>query len=350
MLALFGLAALVASGPAVEPPAPPAGPLGYWPAFAVGVGCVWYLLQWGQLSGWAGDRVILAVGFAGAVALTAALWLAWPNLDPGAVRQGLPRGLLIGYAGVVQFFMVSETGVFGGLFINVSDWTRAVQIWPLGIGAAVALAVARVGRPTTTRGDTIAGLLILAGGMYLAYERMIGWPFWDVLNVVEFNWFDAPQVWEFAPARLLIGFGHGYVITAETRRAHPDANRETRIRQGLQAAQFLGGGIGIGVLSTVLLAGHQWEYSYAADRGSIQAVEVAERTAALRAAYAAAGDADPGRRADTLMFRSVNYQADALVFAHIYAGFGVASLAAAGLVVAWVLWDWRRGVGVFPRP
>jgi hypothetical protein len=333
VLALFGLAALVAAGPAPEPATPPHSPLWYWPALVVGIGCVWYLLQWGHLSGWAGDRIVILVGFAGAVALTAALWLAWPELDPAAV----PRGLLIGYAGAVQFFLVSETGVFGGLFVNVSDWLRAFQIWPLGIGAAVAVAASRVLRLTPTRGDAIAGLLVLAAGMGLAYETMIGWPFWDVLNPVEFHWFAAPQAWEFAPARFLIGFGHGYVIASEARRAHPDPAREARARPVLQAAQFVGGGVGIGVLSTVLLAGHQWEYSYAADRGSIQAAEVAARTDTLREAYAAAGDADPGRRADVLMFRSVNYQADALVFAGIYAGFGVTSLAAAVLVAGWVV-------------
>jgi len=46
------------------------------------------------------------------------------------------------------------------------------------------------------------GLLILAGGFALSHWNMINWPFWSLLNTVEFNWFAAPQHWQFAPARL----------------------------------------------------------------------------------------------------------------------------------------------------
>lgn len=349
VLAAFGLACVVPLAPPPDPPARARGSIAYWPALAVGLACAWYLLHWGHLGGWRHDRAVLLVGFCGAVALTAVVWLAWPGLTPPLVREGLARGAFVGYAGMVQFFQVSETGIFGGLFINVDEWKRACLILPLGVGAAVSLLAGRLTWRATRPGrlSTAIGLLLIALGMAYAHARMLGWPFWVVQNVVEFNWFAAPQVWEMAPGRFLIGLGFGLVILSETHRAGRDPVREERIEVGLHAAQFLGAGGGIGLLATALLAGHQWEYSYAADRGAIQAAEVAERTGRLGMAFAAAGAAEPARRAETLMFRSVNYQADVLVFADIYAGFTVTSVAlTAGLLgrMAWVSAAsvWRR--------
>jgi hypothetical protein len=341
ILALFALAWVVPLDPEPEPPTHPKSSAAYWPALAIGVACIWYLLQWGQLRGWLDDLRVLLVAFGGAVALIAALWLAWPSLTPAIVRDGLPRAILVGYAGMVQFFQVSETGVFGGLFMNVGAVERAWQVWPILIGAGLSLAVGRLTLLTTRPGRTgsLLGLLSILSGMAFAYTRMIGWPFWDVLNVVEFNWFAAPQTWQMAPGRFLVGFGFGLVILTETHRADRHEDHEHRIAPTLPGAAFLGAGIGVGLLSTALLAGHQWEYSYAADRGKIQAVEVADRTVLLENSFASSGASEAMRKADVLMYRSVNYQADALVFANIYAGFGLTSAALAVVLLARMMWD-----------
>jgi hypothetical protein len=94
----------------------------------------------------------------------------------------------------------------------------------------------------------------------------------------------------------------------------------------LQVAQFAGGTLSVGVLATVLLAEHQRQYSYVADRGFIQPVEVADRNSRLAAYVATAGAGAAARQAEALEFRAVNYQADNLIFAVIYGGFLVASL------------------------
>jgi hypothetical protein len=124
-----------------------------------------------------------------------------------------------------------------------------------------------------------------------------------------------------------------------TTRACSDPLREARIRPLLQVAQFAGGTLSVGVLVTVLLAVHQLEYSYVADRGFIQAVEGQDRNSRL-AAYVAQTGADTGaaaRQAEALRFRAVNYEADNLVFADIYGGFLVASLVLAVLCGAFSL-------------
>ncbi len=84
----------------------------------------------------------------------------------------------------------------------------------------------------------------------------------------------------------------------------------------------------VGALVTVLLAVHQLEYSYVADRGFIQSVEHGDRNSRLTA-YLATSGAGAGaltRQAEALEFRAVNYESDNLVFATIYGGFLVASL------------------------
>jgi hypothetical protein len=116
-----------------------------------------------------------------------------------------------------------------------------------------------------------------------------------------------------------------------TTRTSPDPRREARIRPLLQVAQFAGGTLSVGVLVTVLLAGHQLQYSYVADRGFIQPVELRDRNSRLAAHVAAAGSGAgaAARQAEALEYRAVNYQADNLVFATIYGGFLVSSLALA---------------------
>jgi hypothetical protein len=157
----------------------------------------------------------------------------------------------------------------------------------------------------------------------------MNWPFWSLLNTVEFNWFAAPQHWQLALPRFLMGFGSGMVLLAMTTRTSPEPLREARIQPLLQVAQFAGGTLSVGVLVTVLLAGHQLQYSYVADRGFIQPGERVDRSSRLAAHLTAAGAGAPARQAETLEFRAVNFQSDNLVFATIYGAFLVASLALA---------------------
>jgi hypothetical protein len=84
--------------------------------------------------------------------------------------------------------------------------------------------------------------------------------------------------------------------------------------------------LSVGVLVTVLLAVHQLQYSYVADRGFIQAVESGDRNSRLAAHVDMVGASAAARQAEALEFRAVNYEADNLVFATIYGGFLVASL------------------------
>jgi hypothetical protein len=60
----------------------------------------------------------------------------------------------------------------------------------------------------------------------------------------------------------------------------------------------------------------------------------------LSAAISAAGGPDPDRAAEVLLYRFVNYEADNLVFATIYAVFFVVALILSGVCLA--LWVWRR--------
>jgi hypothetical protein len=217
------------------------------------------------------------------------------------------------------------------LLVNFSPWMRSWLIWSLTIGSTAALALGRIVWQKRSPGFAGAalGLLVLAGGMSLSHHNTMNWPFWSLLNTVEFNWFAAPQHWELALPRFLMGFGSGMVLLAMTTRTSPEPLREARIRPLLPVAQFAGGTLSVGVLVTVLLAGHQLQYSYVADRGFIQAVERGDRNSRLAAHLTAVGSSAAARQAETLEFRAVNYEADNLVFASIYGGFLVASLALA---------------------
>lgn len=340
VLGLFGLACIVPLSPPPDPRPRTRGSSLFLFPLALGLASLWYLLHWGHLSGWEEDQQVLLIGTVGAVALVVAFWLAWPAFSFSIVREGLARGIFVGYAGAVQFFQVAETGIFGSLFININEWQRACLILPLGIGAALSLLVGRITWQVTRPGrlSTAIGLIMITFGMIYANMLMLGWPFWNIQNVVEFNWFDAPQVWEMAPGRFLMGFGFGMVILSETHRAGRNPIREERIGVGMQAAQFLGAGIGIGILATALLTGHQSEYSYAADRGWIQAGEIQDRTERLTKVYADHGLTESDVKARTLLFKSTNYVADVQVFANIYAGFAIVSLVLADLLLMRMLW------------
>jgi len=347
VLGLFGLACVVPLVPPPEPRPRTRGASGFLLPMALGMASLWYLLHWGQLSGWQADSTVIWVGFGGIIALVIAFWLAWPGFSFSMVREGLARGIFVGYAGAVQFFQVAETGIFGGMFININEWQRACLILPLGIGAATSLLAGRLTWRATSPGrlSTAIGLITIAMGMAYANSQMLGWPFWNIQNVTEFNWFSAPQVWEMAPGRFLIGFGFGLVILSETHRAGRNPIREERIGVGIQSAQFLGAAIAIGILATALLTGHQSEYSYAADRGWIQADEIQERTDRLTRVYAESGALEPARKAHALVFKSTNYVADVQVFANIYAGFAILSLILASSLLIRMLW-----LALFPRP
>ncbi len=311
-----------------DSPAGPVGRLDYLPAAAVAALSVWYVMHWGQLHGWLEAPDITAAIFVGAVALSVVLWMVWPRLDPSTLREALPRLGLIAYGGFTQYFNSLDMGVYGGLLVNFSPQMRSWLILSLPVGSATALALGRIIWQKRSPGYAGAalGLLVLAGGMSLSHHNTMNWPFWSLLNTVEFNWFAAPQHWELALPRFLMGFGSGMVLLAMTTRTSQEPLREARIRPLLQVAQFAGGTLSVGVLVTVLLAEHQLQYSYVADRGFIQAVERGDRNSRLAAHLLSPGAGTSQRRAEALEFQAVNYEADNLVFATIYGGFLVASL------------------------
>jgi hypothetical protein len=309
-------------------PQRPVERLGYLPAAVVAALSVWYVMHWGQLHGWLEGPDITIAMIVGSIALSVFVWIVWPDLDPGTLREGLPRLGLMMYGGFVQYFNSLDMGVYGGLLVNFSPWMRSWLIWSLTIGSTTALALGRIIWRQRSPGFTGAalGLLVLAGGMSLSHRNTMNWPFWRLFNTVEFNWFAAPQHWQLAPARFLMGFGSGMVLLAMTTLTSHESVREARIRPLLQVAQFAGGTLSVGVLVTVLLAAHQVQYSYVADRGFIQTVEQGDRHSRLAGQLANAGSGAAARQTESLAFRAVNYEADNLVFASIYGGFLVASL------------------------
>lgn len=346
-LALIALACVVFLRPAMDMPAPARYQLTYWPCLVVVLAGVWYVMHWGQLSGWLTDSTIFKVVLASAISAIVALWLIWPQLEPAVVAQAGPRLLFVCFAGLVQFFNVSEMGVYGALLVKYDAVQRSFLIVSVSLGAAAGLAFGRLawsrhppGRPGST-----AGLLILAAGMAMAHHATMNWPFWSILNTVDLNWFAAPQYWQLFPARFLMGFGTSLVLLSELTRLNPVPEREARIKPILQAAQFVGGGLAVGFLSTILLTGHQTQYSYAGDRGFIQPQEVIERQSRVQTVLSASGSTGAGRQAEVLMFRSVNYEADNLLFAWIYGMFIVVALTLAAVQGAWMAWDfagWLR--------
>ena len=265
----------------------PAGPverLNYLPAAAVAALSVWYVMHWGQLHGWLEGPDITAAMIVGSVSLCVLLWIVWPDLDRGTLREGLPRLGLIAYGGFVQYFNSLDMGVYGGLLVNFSPWMRSWLIWSLTLGSTAALALGRIVWRTRSPGFAGAalGLLVLAGGMSLSHHNTMNWPFWRLLNTVEFNWFAAPQHWQLAPPRFLMGFGSGMVLLAMTTCTSPNLSRGTD--PAVASGRTVRGRIAeCRRLVTVLLAAHQLQYSYVADRGFIQAVERDDRNSRLAA-------------------------------------------------------------------
>lgn len=325
------------------PAAPPKGSLAFLPHLALGSAALLYCLHWGQLHGWLESFDIVVAVASGIFFLALALLLARSQLDFLALREGWIRLLLFFFGGVVQFFHGTTMTIYSGMFVNFSPWQRSWLVWSMPMGVATSLLAARramrTWRISLGLPGAIVGLLLLAGGMFSLHETTLAWPYWQVQNVVDLNWFQAPQHWELAPGRFLVGLGLGLFMFAIDTLFSPAPEREETIRPFLLVTQFFGGAIGIGLLISFLLISHQIQYSYVADRGYIQPEEFAERRAVLRDALNQAGESAPDRQAEVLMYRIVNYESDNLVFAEIYATFMVASLSLAGLCSVLLVWN-----------
>ncbi len=306
------------------------------------VGCLaglWYSLSYGQLFGWWEDpRTAVAMAFC---LLMLALVFSTVVLRPGAFPlAGWPTLVVAAFAGFVQYFNVSDMGVYGGMLLDLGMIDRSLLIWPLSIGAACA-AILAMGLPHT-RGFTLAGLLAVSLGMWLAHSRTMEWPFWAALNQVQFNWFPAPGVWELAPARFLMGLGASLALIGLQRASLSNTSHEALRRDLLTLFQFMGGAASIGVLTLCTTRGYQNEYSFVAERGYIQPETYIEYGAILKNHLHTRGFANPEAGARSLLHGSVVYESNNLVFSTIYGGFLVAALSFSGLVfVGWV-WPWFR--------
>ncbi|WP_406695443.1 MFS transporter [Singulisphaera sp. Ch08] len=343
--AAIGLAALLSMAETPESPArTPRGSLAYLPGLVVAAAALIYGLHWGQLHGWLESDDIVAATATCVCALCVSLGLAWPHLDWDVLRENWTRLALFFFGGMCQFFHGYIMNIYGGMIVNLSSWQRTWLIWPLPIGIAVSLAFSRLRwrhhRVVLGLPGTIVGLMLLAGGLHLCYQQMMEWPYWDIRDVVDLNWFPAPGQWELAPGRFLMGLGIGLFMVAMDTQFSPDPEREETVRPFLNFVQFLGGGIAAAVLINFLIIGHKIHYSYSADRDTIQAEELSERGNLLSGMLRQTGQTAPEHSAEVMMYRFVNYEADNLVFATIYAIFFLTAIALAGFFVA--LWIWRR--------
>lgn len=342
--AVIGLLALLSMDEAPESaPSPPRGSMAYLPLLIVAAAAVLYVQHWGQLYGWMESYDIAAATIVSGVTLAIAIWIAWPHLHFPALRENWIRLVLFLFGGLNQFFHGYTMNTYGGSIVNFSSWQRAWLIWPVPIGIAAALTLShirwrrqhlRLGLP-----GAILGLSMLAGGLYLCYEKTMEWPYWDPRSVVDLNWFPAPSHWELAPGRLLMGFGIGLFMLAADTLFSPAPEREEKVRPYLSVMQFLGGGIAAGVFVNFLLIGHPVHYSYATERDYIQAQELTVRFEGLASDIESNGGPAADRTTQGLLYRFVNYEADNLVFATIYAAFLAASLILA--VVCTAVWTWR---------
>jgi hypothetical protein len=325
-------------------PAPPSGSLTFLPTLVVAVAALLYCLHWGQLHGWLESFDIVLAWLVCAGASVFSLWLAWPQLDFLSLRENGLRLLLLFFGGMCQFLLGSYLmNAYGGSIINFISWQRAWLIWPLPIGAAVALSLWQLGlrRVHLLQGflGACAGLLLLACGLFLVLQWTMNWPYWQPLGAIDLNWFPAPQHWQLAPGRFLMGLGIGLFMIAMNYWTSADPLREAKVQPFLSVLQFFGGGIASALLVNFLMIGHAIFYSYSADRDYIQATEMAQRRADLRSSLAEEGEINPDRAAEVLLYRGVNYEADNLVFASVYAAFLGAAVFLA--VVCVVLWLWR---------
>jgi hypothetical protein len=325
------------------PPAAPGGSMAYLPWLVLATSVLVFVLHWGQLYGWLESGDIVVAAAAGTVSLALALLMIWPSIDVLVLKEGWIRLLLFFFGGACQWFHGTSMNIYGGVLLNFSSWQRALLIWSLPLGVATGLMLARLAlRRWAIRlglAGAIAGLLILAAGMFHCYQLTLDWPYWQIQNVADLNWFPAPQYWELGPGRFLMGLGIGLFLIAMDTLASGDAGREARLRPFLLVAQFFGGGVGIAMLINFVLIGHPIHYSFVADRDFIQPQEFADRRAVLRDALRLAGAPAPDRQAEVLQYRAINYEADNLVFADIYATFAIAALAVAVLCLALLIWN-----------
>ncbi|APW63472.1 MFS transporter [Paludisphaera borealis] len=350
--AAVGLVALLSMAKTHESPLrAPRGSLAYLPGLVVASAAFMYALHWGQLHGWLESNDIVAALGIGACALLVSLWTAWPHLDWILLRENWVRLALFSFGGFCQFFHGYIMNIYGGMIVNLSSWQRAWLIWPMPIGIAASLALSRLRwrhvRVIFGLPGAVGGLALLAGGLYLCYQQMLEWPYWDIRDVVDLNWFPAPGQWELAPGRFMMGLGIGLFMVVMDLQFSPDQDREETVRPFLNVVQFFGGGVAAAVLINCLIIGHKVHYSYSADRDTIQAEELSQRVTLLSDTLRQAGQAAPGRSAEVLLYRFVNYEADNLVFATIYALFFLATVVLAASVS--VLWIWRR-LRASPRP
>jgi hypothetical protein len=342
--AAIGLLALLSMDQAPEsPPSPPRGSLIYLPFLAAASAAMVYCLHWGQLHGWMESYDIAAAAIGSGTLVAFALWLAWPQLDFPVLKENGIRLVLFFFGGMNQFFHGYTMNSYGGSIVNFSSWQRAWLIWPMPIGIAAALALSQVrwqrrhlplGLP-----GAVLGLSLLAGGLYLSYQQTMEWPYWEILSTLDLNWFAAPSHWQLAPGRLLMGFGVGLFMLAADTLFSPDPEREQKVRPSLLVMQFFGGGLAAAVFVNFLLIGHAVHYSYATERDYIQADELAVRFEGLAADIDRKGGPAADRTAQALLFRFVNYEADNLVFATIYAAFLAAAVILAGICA--LVWTWR---------
>jgi hypothetical protein len=333
-----------------SPPRAPRGSLAYLPGLIVASAALLYILHWGQLHGWLEDPDIALWSAVFIVASAASLSLAWPWLDWRLLRENWIRLALFFFGGMCQFFHAYIMNVYGGTMVNLSSWQRAWLIWPLPTGIAASLIVASLiaprlrprhhGRSILGLPAAIVGLLLLSGGLYSCYQQMMEWPYWEIRDAIDLNWFPAPGHWELAPGRLLMGMGIGLFMVAMDPQYSPAPERVEPIRPFLNIVQFIGGGIAAAVLINFMIIGHKVHYSYSAERDAIQAEELLQRWNLLTNVLRESGQDAPEQAAQFLMYKFVNYEADNLVFATIYAAFLLASLCTAGFFS--VIWIWRR--------
>jgi DHA2 family multidrug resistance protein len=334
-------------------PTPHPRPLHHLPWLLVAIACAWYCLHWGQLEGWLeSGSVVLALTLGGS-SLVWYLWLLWPGIDKASVRENWLRFVLMAFAGTVQFFHGTTMTIFSSLFVNYNAWQRFWLVWSMPIGSSLALIVALFWQRRRPLGwlGVLAGLGILAAGMALLNRLTLSWPFWLVQNVIDLNWFQAPLHWQQAPGRLVVGFGLGLLLASINSASARRPEVELRVRQLLPVTQTVAGGFSISLLVTWVMIGHQTHYSWTAEASSIQAQEYSARLSELREQQIRAGvpPASAERQALTLLYRSVNYQADNLTYAGMYALFGKAALLLAGLVLLARIWYRARPPGPIPQ-
>jgi hypothetical protein len=350
-----GLAALLALALLVSMDTPPEqipdpnstrAPLACLPWLGLAVGCLWYCLHWGQLHGWLESFDVVVAAALGLTASALFAWLVWPALDFALLRANVLRLVLCAYGGLVLFYFVPEINIYAGLLVNLTVWQRSWIVWSLPLGVAASLALVHLIRSrrhvVPGRLGVILGLLFLAGGTAYALSQALAWPFWDVRNHIDLNWFQAPQA-QYNPPRFLMGFGIGLLLVSLE---HWGQEHEEKVRPFLLPIQFLGGGLGAGLLVNFLLIGQPIHYSYTSERDYIQAEELAQRRALLRDELSRAGLPGSEQEANTVLYRAVRFEADSLTFASVYYLFMISALILAGLTamtsIAGRLLRWGR--------